>query len=367
MNFWEATLLLFSFVAFIMALFFSFRGRSRLVSNFIFSILLLLFSYHVFFNVLFWSRFNQVLLVHLSLTDVIPLSLYGPLFYFYLREVVKNQGFKIKDLIHFAPFFIIFGVRIGFFSLNYESKLHAILSRTVTEHVYFIPGSTVILSTLMICYGIYSFIKYASEYKYDPELKIWMRCISFVFILFSISCLAYYTFTSFRMMQINHEYFVNLLMVFFILLVSFFVFIYPNILNGKPIEKIIPFIKYERTGLSKDFSLELKNKLLAVMNDEKPYLDSEISLNKIADLLDISRHHASQIINEHFQVHFFDFINNYRINEAKQLMLSDTNTKLSIIDIAFETGFNNRISFYKAFKKVTGKSPSEYKKLGATA
>jgi len=119
--------------------------------------------------------------------------------------------------------------------------------------------------------------------------------------------------------------------------------------------------KYEKTGLSEAFSLELKNKLEQLMSKEKLYLNHELRLDDIAELLDISRHHASQVINENFNVSFYDFINSYRIEEAKNRLCSDfENTSESISDIAYQCGFNNRVSFYKAFKKVTQVTPKEF-------
>ena len=118
--------------------------------------------------------------------------------------------------------------------------------------------------------------------------------------------------------------------------------------------------KYVKTGLSKEFSMELKTKLVSLMENDKPYLDANIRLDTIAHLLDVSRHHASQIINEHFSLHFFDFINVYRVREAAHL-LSTTRKRDSIADIGYQCGFNNRISFYKAFKKIRGISPSEFR------
>ncbi|MEK6152743.1 helix-turn-helix domain-containing protein [Flavobacteriaceae bacterium 3-367] len=118
--------------------------------------------------------------------------------------------------------------------------------------------------------------------------------------------------------------------------------------------------KYGKTGLSKEFSMELRTKLISLMEHDKPYLDANMRLDTIAHLLDVSRHHASQIINEHFSLHFFDFINMYRVREAAQL-LSTARKRDSIADIAYQCGFNNRISFYKAFKKIRGVSPSEFR------
>ncbi len=119
--------------------------------------------------------------------------------------------------------------------------------------------------------------------------------------------------------------------------------------------------KYEKTGLSEAFSLELKNKLKHLMEDEKLYLKHELKLDDIAELLDISRHHTSQVINENFNMRFYEFINTYRIEEAKNILCSSfESSSVSISDIAYQCGFNNRVSFYKAFKKITRITPKEY-------
>ncbi|MAU17481.1 MAG: hypothetical protein CMH46_18295 [Muricauda sp.] len=119
--------------------------------------------------------------------------------------------------------------------------------------------------------------------------------------------------------------------------------------------------KYEKTGLSEAFSQELKNKLEDLMSTQKLYLNHELRLDDIAELLDISRHHTSQVINENFNMSFYDFINSYRIEEAKIRLLSNfEKSSESISDIAYHCGFNNRVSFYKAFKKITQVTPKEF-------
>ncbi|MBA4744853.1 MAG: AraC family transcriptional regulator [Muricauda sp.] len=119
--------------------------------------------------------------------------------------------------------------------------------------------------------------------------------------------------------------------------------------------------KYEKTGLSEAFSIELKNKLEHLMDKQKLYLNHELRLDDIAELLNISRHHASQVINENFNMSFYEFINAYRIEEAKNKLCSGfENSSESISDIAYQCGFNNRVSFYKAFKKITHITPKEF-------
>ncbi len=125
-------------------------------------------------------------------------------------------------------------------------------------------------------------------------------------------------------------------------------------------------IKYEKTGLSETFSHELKDKLESLMHEQKLYLNHELRLDDIAELLNISRHHASQVINENFNMNFYDYINSYRIEEAKTKLCSGfKKSPDSISDIAYQCGFNNRVSFYKAFKKITRITPKEYIKKAA--
>ncbi len=119
--------------------------------------------------------------------------------------------------------------------------------------------------------------------------------------------------------------------------------------------------KYEKTGLSEAFSTELKNKLESLMENKKLYLNHDLRLDDIAEFLNISRHHASQVINENFNMSFYDFINAYRIEEAKNKLCDGyKKSSESISDIAYQCGFNNRVSFYKAFKKITRITPKEY-------
>ncbi|WP_136465902.1 helix-turn-helix domain-containing protein [Flagellimonas onchidii] len=118
--------------------------------------------------------------------------------------------------------------------------------------------------------------------------------------------------------------------------------------------------KYGKTGLSKSFSLELKTKLEYLMNTKQLYLQHNLKLDDIAELLDVSRHHASQVINENFKVNFYDYINAYRIENAKSKLSTNNNASQSISDIAYECGFNNRVSFYKAFKKITRITPTQF-------
>lgn len=138
---------------------------------------------------------------------------------------------------------------------------------------------------------------------------------------------------------------------------------YRNLLNTKNSRTVSTTKqdKYEKTGLSEAFSQELKEKLEDLMVTQKLFLNHELRLDDIATMLNISRHHASQVINENFKMSFYDYINTYRIEEAKKKLCNNfKKSSESISDIAYQCGFNNRVSFYKAFKKRTKITPKEF-------
>ena len=98
------------------------------------------------------------------------------------------------------------------------------------------------------------------------------------------------------------------------------------------------------------------------MQEQKPYLDNELRLSHLADQLNTSPHHLSQVINEQLNQSFSDFINAYRVETAKQMLGDPREKQTYIINIAYASGFNNKTSFNKAFKEQTGMSPSQFRK-----
>ena len=178
-------------------------------------------------------------------------------------------------------------------------------------------------------------------------------------MLFSFSFPLYQTLIYYDSLTKQTDYLIAYWMVAFIGITSYFCIIQPDIFNGKPIKAAIPFIKYETSGLSNNFAKELRGQLDLLMCREKPFLNPELGLNDLSEKLDISRHHTSQLINEQYGKNFYEFINMYRIVEAKKLLGESEN--LTIEEIAYKSGFNNRISFYKSFKKYEGMAPTQYR------
>jgi AraC-like DNA-binding protein len=115
--------------------------------------------------------------------------------------------------------------------------------------------------------------------------------------------------------------------------------------------------------LTEEQLLTLKPKLVALMQDQKPYLNSELGLPNLAMMLQLSPQELSYLINAGFDNNFYGFVNSYRVEESKTLLNSPKHQHLSMIGIASEAGFNSKTAFNTAFKKMTGVSPTEFKRL----
>ena len=94
----------------------------------------------------------------------------------------------------------------------------------------------------------------------------------------------------------------------------------------------------------------------------KPYLDRELTIYDLSRQLQIPRHILSEIINEHMGKNFYNLVNDYRVEEVKSRLETDDYKHLTILGIAFDSGFNSKSSFNTIFKEKTGSTPSEYLK-----
>jgi AraC-like DNA-binding protein len=113
--------------------------------------------------------------------------------------------------------------------------------------------------------------------------------------------------------------------------------------------------------LSPEAAKQLDEQLQDLVKNHKPHLDEDISLPKLASLLGVTSHQLSELLNIHKSTSFYDFLNDLRYLESLQF-LATNESELTIADIAYRSGFNNRNSFYKVFKEKTGLTPNQYKK-----
>lgn len=128
------------------------------------------------------------------------------------------------------------------------------------------------------------------------------------------------------------------------------------------VEKELPKTKNDGDAVPEEQSNLYLEKLLAYMSAEKPYLISTLTLKELSDRIELNPRILSRIINERKNQNFFDFINSYRISDAKLILSNPAKRKMTILEVLYGVGFNSKSVFNATFKKYTGITPTEYRK-----
>jgi AraC-like DNA-binding protein len=306
--------------------------------------------------------FYPVLLIIASPIIFLP----GPSLYFYTKSIVyKNFRLKKQDIIHFLPFLIYcLYIFSKFFNLSPE-QLRNILTVKIGLTEYIIRTS--IIQLLILSYVIAS-LKIIGYYQKEIKKTLssiekinlsWLRLILFGYIgmwVFWISTyILYATTNKFH----NNLHFTGMFLLFVLVNIIF----YKGMRQPEFFAGIEEKPKYETSTLTKDEKENYHNKLINYMEKEKPFLNSSLSLNDLSDKLAIMPKYLSQVINECCGKNFYDFVNGYRVEEAKKILLSPSGERKTILEILFEVGFNSKSTFNTAFKNFTGVKPTEFKKM----
>lgn len=122
---------------------------------------------------------------------------------------------------------------------------------------------------------------------------------------------------------------------------------------GKEVEQIQESVNYEE---------EVKRKLKIAMQTDKAYLNPELTLHDLAETTGLKLAELSNFINKNMGRNFNDFINEYRIREFKRLVSTEADPKATLMELAYQSGFNSKASFNRLFKEYTGITPSQFKK-----
>lgn len=121
-------------------------------------------------------------------------------------------------------------------------------------------------------------------------------------------------------------------------------------------------VKYVTIKVNDDKTEKIRSQIIELMNRERPYLKVDYTLTEMAKELKVLPNTLSMVINSKLNCSFPEYVNSLRVKTALELLEKASDNNLTIEAISYESGFNNRTSFYNAFKKVTGKLPSEYLK-----
>ena len=328
-----------------------------------------------------YAFYSHELFTHfqlLSISLISLLMLHGPFLYYYVLTLVfdKRQN-SWKDLLHLIPF-VLFNLYILISSFN-----PGISEKLNIEKVS--PGDNppLLFSFFLIMTAFSGTVYFLLTIRLFKKLDInifnnfsnsanidlyWVRKLVLIFgvvwtALISVTVI-HHIFHMFSMVFCTDGLFLSLSV--FVILIGYFglkqkvIFSSEDIIVAEEASKT--HTKYSGSRLSDSEAKQYAGKLTDYMKSAKPYLNPDLSLPQLATELNISSHYLSQVINEQFNLNFFDFVNRYRVEAFKEKITDHEFRNFSLLGIAFECGFNSKSAFNRIFKQTSGITPSQFKK-----
>lgn len=300
------------------------------------------------------------------------------LLYFYVKSLVfRDFHIRRKDYSHLLPLaaFMLF-MGIAFYSVPWLQRLDSI------NHEIFVysPGyitADLLCKLMRVGYGVACFmliLKYkdllkATHSNIEKVDIVWLKLLVTgflaVFVMESVLALSkfigvathydfqHYDLRIFELIGLS-GYYARFVLVCMLVFTSMRYFANIETVRQKKEPEVA-----KKPVQEKLLNPEYADKIDAMMRNQKPYLMADITLDILADKLAISARDLSMIINRHFDNNFYEFINSYRIEEAKKLLREDK--AKTVTDIYLEVGFNSKSVFNTFFKKIVGSTPTQYR------
>ena len=296
----------------------------------------------------------------------------GPLLLWYTRSVVyKNYKLKYRDIFYLLPIFI-YGIYklLSYYLLDSNTKIVELQDYSLMKvaTIELIVGF--IREVLRMLFGLACLMEIRKartqiQHNFSSIGEInfsWLNFMVIAFIMLKIWAILVSLVINlnvnfgfnfdYELMGLTENYTV-------LLLVSAFIFLslsYSTVFEGVD----------EKSGRDQQCKVSINpeqiEQLVETMKANKPYLDNTLCLDQLAIQVGIPSRPLSTIINRHFNKNFFEFINQYRIEEAKFLLRAPQHKHKTVLNIVLDAGFNSKATFNTFFKKIVGITPSQYRK-----
>ncbi len=315
--------------------------------------LILAFSLILFQYVLYWTNY-MVVIPYFKLLPHVCYYCAGPLLYLYFLNLYKKEV-SFNYAMHFLPAFLVFITYVAILMKSTHFPEVKIPWFWFSNNPWFIAIHLGIY--FLLIFKLFSKIQRTTEY--ENLRHRWSLVLIILFGLFILAYVSYYVLVNFSFFNSEWDYLISIVMSVSIYTIGFFVIKQPEVFDGEFFTKL--FLPKQNTSDSFEDALlnEIYNKLTKHMETDKPYIDNELRLVNLADSLGFSTHLLSKVINRKSGKNFNQYVNEYRLKEAKELLLK--NPEYSIKTIYFDVGFNNKATFYNAFKKEFECTPSQFR------
>lgn len=315
----------------------------------------------------------------LEITGALLSAISSPLLYCYVVDlVIPDQSRLSTQFYHFLPFVFI-TVTILYLSFLFNDEVVFVKDgfiQSTQPDLFLIPYYGLVLAFINLLYPIWSLYllirhtkRLNNEFAYVEKINMdWLKhwiILSIIGFWLSFGIIWAGSFqwieflTSFQVVAFSITLNVAVIGFFGLRQTTIFTSI-QNIHTTK--KAISNDQKYQSSSLTNKVSSDYLQRLQSFMQIEKPYLNSQLNLEMLAYQLGMTKHQLSQLINEQLQLNFFNFVNQYRVEEFKKILEDPKSNRMTLLGIALDSGFNSKSSFHVIFKKVTGQTPSAYQK-----
>lgn len=325
----------------------------------------------VFINIQYWALHYDWykeyqgfrILEDIELVLVFPVTLY----FYYLKLLNPSLKLRNKQWVLFVPFIISIGLNL-YIGGQFYFDLYPIHNKAWIPHFYTIEYYFSILFNLALLVVEFRLL-FKNTIKYQPDIGYDLKWIR-LFYTFHVLLIFFWIITNVVDYYYNNDYSI---IIWLLLNILFYWIGYQGIykftlaknrfeireINKKKAnEKQKDIIKFKEGEDNPYFK-----KFIQLLETEKLYRNQQLSRDDIAARLNISIGYLSQIINSVTQKNFSDYLNLYRVKEAKIMILNPEFDNYDMVAIGLEAGFNSKSAFYKYFKKETGHTPTTFKKI----
>ncbi|MNU99111.1 DNA-binding transcriptional regulator MelR [compost metagenome] len=359
----------FSIACFLLLLFLFKKGKE--LHDYILASWLALIALHLSLH---YFHYRGIDLEYPSLLGIIlPLPILHVVFlYFYTIALTENRIPRLPViLLHFIPFLTLVALAIPFYRLSGAEKVAVFKNGGKGFEWYAVVQLSFILLTAAF-YSVVTLLKIRKHRKSIQDYlsntdKRMLRWLEYLTIGLGIIWLLVLFFED-NVIFGGVTVFVLFIGFFGINQVSIFIPTTPRNQSEQPNpiivdpeeESPVKKEKYAKSGLEQNQVSIIMKQLEELMAHDKPFKESELTLNELAKRMNLNPNQLSQVINSETGKTFYHYINTYRINEFLYLLSLPENKKFTFLSLAYDCGFNSKTTFNKYFKLHTGKTPSEY-------
>lgn len=317
------------------------------------------------------------------------LFLFGPLVYLYaVAAADSTRRVTRRDIVHFVPFIVVVLIALPIYLSSGPEKLAFLdrmrsgdvppLIRAVDPFKYF-SGIFYAILTLLVLKQHRARVKdsYSSTDRVNLNWLLWLGGAAAAIWLMAII---------FELLEVTQglrvergDDFIALGVAIIVYSIGYRGLRQPAIFRYETAEYAVPVIapptepaaasrpepdiasRYEKSGLTDRQAAELKDALLAVMDQDRPWQNSELTLADLAGRLSTTPHKLSEVLNAQLGQTFYDFVNGYRVREVQRRIAAGDARRLKMLSLALDAGFASKSTFNVVFKKYTNQTPSDYR------